>query len=48
MIESFLATGTAKTDGRSQRSLRTAAQLIASAATAWRMPALHPPCPGAS
>ena len=48
MIESFLATGTAKTDGGSQRSLRTAAQLIASAATAWRMPALHPPCPGAS
>jgi hypothetical protein len=48
MIESFLATGTAKTDGASQRSLRTAAQFIASAATAWRMPALHPPCPSAS
>jgi hypothetical protein len=48
MIESFLATGTAKTDGGSQRSLRTAAQLISSAASAWRMPALHPPCPAAS
>ena len=47
MIESFLATGTAKTDSGSQRSLRTAAQLIASAATAWRMPALRSPCPSA-
>ncbi|HEY6314030.1 MAG TPA: hypothetical protein VIY52_24970 [Streptosporangiaceae bacterium] len=47
MIESFLATGTAKTDSGSQRTLRTAAQLIASAATAWRMPALHSPCPSA-
>ena len=47
MIESFLATGSAETDGGSQRSLRTAAQLIASAATAWRMPALHSSCPSA-
>jgi hypothetical protein len=48
MIESFLATGTAETDSGSQRRLRTAAQLIASAATAWRMPALHSSCPSAS
>jgi len=47
MIESFLAIGTAETDSGSQRRLRTAAQLIASAATAWRMPALHSSCPSA-
>jgi hypothetical protein len=31
--------------GQSQRDLRNAAQLIASAAAAWRMPDLHPACP---
>ena len=31
--------------GGSQRDLRSAAQLIASAATAWRMPNLHSACP---
>jgi hypothetical protein len=32
--------------GGSQRDLRSAAQLIAAAAAAWRMPDLHPACPG--
>jgi hypothetical protein len=46
MIETFLASGTAGADSGSQQRLRTAAQLIAAAATAWRMPELHPACPG--
>jgi hypothetical protein len=47
MIVAFLATGSTGADGTSQRQLRTAAQLIAAAATAWRMPDLRPACPGA-
>jgi len=47
MVETFLASGTAGADSGSQQRLRTAAQLIAAAATAWRMPELHPACPGA-
>jgi hypothetical protein len=47
MIVSFLDSGSAGADGTSQRQLRTAAQLIAAAATAWRMPELRPACPGA-
>ncbi len=45
MIEEFLASGTANADTASQRQLHTAAQLIASAATAWRMPDLDQACP---
>jgi hypothetical protein len=45
MIEEFLSSGSANTDPASQRQLRTAAQLIASAATAWRMPDLDQACP---
>ena len=47
MIVTFLASGSVQVDGASQRQLRTAAQLIAAAAAAWRMPQLHPACPGA-
>ena len=46
LVEAFLSGGTASTDSASQRELRTTAQLIASAATAWRMPELHQACPG--
>jgi hypothetical protein len=42
-----LAGGNVRADDTSQRQLRTAAQLIAAAATAWRMPELRPACPGA-
>ena len=45
MIEDFLSGGSADADAASQRQLRSAAQLIASAATAWRMPQLHQACP---
>jgi hypothetical protein len=45
MVEAFLSGGTAGADSTSQRDLRTAAQLIAAAATAWRMPELHSACP---
>jgi len=45
MIEAYLSGGTMSTISRSQRDLRTAAQLIAAAASAWRMPELHPACP---
>lgn len=45
MTETFLASGTAGADGNSQQHLRTAAQFIAAAATAWRMPEFHPACP---
>jgi hypothetical protein len=51
MVEAFLASRTtpgtslAELAGGSQRDLRSAAQLIASAATAWRMPDLHSACP---
>ncbi len=51
MVEAFLASGKvpdgdlANLVGGSQRDLRSAAQLIAAAASAWRMPDLHPACP---
>jgi hypothetical protein len=54
LVEAFLAGGTDpkipdrdldELTGHSQRDLRNAAQLIASAAAAWRMPDLHPACP---
>jgi len=45
VVETFLAGGTASDGGASQRELRTTAQVIAAAATAWRMPELHPACP---
>ena len=54
MVEAFLANGTvpdsdladlADLAGGSQRDLRSAAQLIAAAAAAWRMPDLHSACP---
>jgi hypothetical protein len=47
MIVAFLAGGSVRADDTSQHQLRTAAQLIAAAATAWRMPDLRPACPGA-
>jgi len=52
VVEAFLASGTAsdrdldELAGGSQRDLRSTAQLIAAAAAAWRMPDLHPACPG--
>jgi hypothetical protein len=46
LVEGFLAGGDAQVDTASQRQLRSTAQLIAAAATAWRMPELHPACPG--
>ena len=51
MIEAFLDSGTvpdrelAGLAGGSQRDLRGAAQVIAAAASAWRMPDLHSACP---
>jgi hypothetical protein len=51
MVEAFFyngripASGTAGSAG-SQQQLRAAAQLIAAAAAAWRMPDLHQACPG--
>ena len=51
MVEAFLASGKvpdsdlADLVGESQRDLRSAAQLIAAAASAWRMPDLHSACP---
>jgi hypothetical protein len=45
MIEAFLSTGTVSPVSVSQHDLRTAAQLIAAAAAAWRMPQLHSSCP---
>jgi hypothetical protein len=52
VVEAFLAGGSPSDQdldelaGGSQRDLRGAAQLIAAAAAAWRMPDLHPACPG--
>ncbi len=52
VVTAFLAGGTPSDQdldelaGGSQRDLRGAAQLIAAAAAAWRMPDLHPACPG--
>ena len=45
LIEEFLSGGSVNANSASQRRLRAAAQLIASAATAWRMPQLHQACP---
>ena len=52
VVEAFLVSATIPDRdldalaGGSQRDLRSAAQLIAAAATAWRMPDLHSACPG--
>jgi hypothetical protein len=46
LVEDFLSGGAASADSASQRQLRTTAQLISAAATAWRMPELHSACPG--
>jgi len=52
IVATFLAGGTPSDQdldamaGGSQRDLRSAAQVIAAAAAAWRMPDLHPACPG--
>jgi hypothetical protein len=45
MVVSFLADGRVSPSGPSQQRLRSAAQLIAAAATAWRMPNLGSACP---
>ena len=45
LVEAFLAGGAAQVDSASQRQLRSTAELIAAAATAWRMPELSPSCP---
>ena len=45
LVEDFLSGGTASADNASQRELRTTAQLISAAASAWRMPELHQACP---
>jgi hypothetical protein len=45
LIVQFLATGRAGTDAAAQGQLRAAATLIASAATAWRVPQLGQACP---
>ena len=47
LVEAFLAGGAAQVDSASQRQLRSTAELIAAAATAWRMPELSPSCPAA-
>ena len=46
LVEGFLTDGNAQVDTASRGQLRSTAQLIAAAATAWRMPELHPACPG--
>ena len=46
LVEAFLSGGTASADNAAQQQLRGAAQLIAAAAAAWRMPELRPDCPG--
>ena len=52
IVAAFLAGGTPSDQdldalaGGSQPDLRSMAQLIAAAAAAWRMPDLHPACPG--
>ena len=45
LVEGFLTGGAARVDSASQRQLRSTAQLIAAAATAWRMPELSTACP---
>ena len=47
LVEGFLSGGAAQVDTPSQRQLRSTAQLIAAAATAWRMPELSASCPAA-
>ena len=47
LVEGFLSGGAAQVDSPSQRQLRSTAQLIAAAATAWRMPELSASCPAA-
>jgi hypothetical protein len=44
MVEAFLANGALGQDSQSEQDLRRAAALIAAAASAWRMPDLHPAC----
>ncbi len=46
LVEAFLSGGAASADTAFQRELRTTAQLIAAAATAWRMPEFHQACLG--
>jgi hypothetical protein len=45
LVESFLSDGTTPVNSASQRQLRSTAQLIAAAATAWRIPDLGTSCP---
>ena len=45
LVEGFLTGGGAQVDSASQRQLRSTAELIAAAATAWRMPELSTACP---
>jgi hypothetical protein len=47
LVKGFLSRGAAQVEGASQRQLRRTAQLIAAAATAWRMPELSASCPAA-
>src|SRR5580704_15724652 len=47
LVETFLTGGTAQVDSASHRQLRSTAELIAAAATAWRMPELSASCPAA-
>jgi hypothetical protein len=47
LVEGFLTGGAAQVDSASQRHLRSTAELIAAAATAWRMPELSTACPAA-
>jgi hypothetical protein len=47
LVEGFLTSGAAQVDSASQRQLRSTAELIAAAATAWRMPELGASCPAA-
>ena len=47
LVEGFLTSGAAQVDSASQRQLRSTAELIAAAATAWRMPELSASCPAA-
>jgi hypothetical protein len=47
LVEDFLTSGAARVDSASQRQLRSTAELIAAAATAWRMPELSASCPAA-
>ena len=48
LVEDFVSDGSVHPDSASQQRLRSTAQIIAAAATAWRMPELTTPCPGGS